>query len=333
MPTAISYTQIGGFGLALSQIGGLSTLLFLSANKIIFRRWREEWQSTASRTGIIRVPSTVLPKTQVPTTRSPGPGLYNVRGSIPRYVPLILCGLGGIPVGPEIAQRRLPDELRNFPVGSGGPEGSVSEFHRQPSPSDFRPRGSPPRHRRIHGTQRGHRPPYFKTKSCADTRPIQDRYTSCAKTFDRTSGPIRELPLGSCPTKMGRGIGSSLVGATKQHFRIGPTARSKVSRREICLYYHGHTQDMGDAPLADMLLSKVGSMGAAPKRIGCPGLVGVQASNWVVKFVLSGGRSCHPRASPPPGGRQPPGSQGIRGEGSFPSVWAEAEEISGDSIL
>lgn len=60
MPTAISYTQIGGFGLALSQIGGLSTLLFLSANKIIFRRWREEWQSTASRTGIIRVPSTVF---------------------------------------------------------------------------------------------------------------------------------------------------------------------------------------------------------------------------------------------------------------------------------
>ena len=121
--------------------------------------------------------------------------------------------------------------------------------------------------------------------------------------------------------------------ATKQHFRIGPTARSKVSGREICLYYHGHTQDMGDAPLADMLLSKVGSMGAAPKRIGCPGLVGVQASNWVVKFVLSGGRSCHPPASPPPGGRQPPGSQGIRGRGSFPSVWAEAEEISGDSIL
>ena len=195
---------------------------YILANKIIFRRWREEWQSTASRTGIIRVPSTVLPKTQVPTTRSPGPGLYNVRGSVPRYVPLILCGLGGIPVGPEIAQRRLPDELRNFSVGSGGPEGSVSEFHRQPSPSDFRPRGSPPRHRRIHGTQRGHRPPYFKTKSCADTRPIQDRYTSCAKTLDRTSGPIRELPLGSCPTKMGRARGSSLVGATKQHFRIGP---------------------------------------------------------------------------------------------------------------
>ena len=181
-------------------------------------------------------PARFFPQTQVPTTRSPGPGLYNVRGSIPRYVPLILCGLGGIPVGPEIAQRRLPDELRNFPVGSGGPEGSVSEFHRQPSPSDFRPRGSPPRHRRIHGTQRGHRPPYFKTKSCADTRPIQDRYISCAKTFDRTSGPIRELPLGSCPTKMGRARGSSLVGATKQHFRIGPTARSKVSGREICLY-------------------------------------------------------------------------------------------------
>lgn len=211
----------------------VSTLLFLSANKIIFRRWREEWQSTASRTGIIRVPSTVF---------SPDTSTYDkVTGT-----------------------RTLQRKGVNPPL----------------CPAYFvRPRGSPPRHRRIHGTQRGHRPPYFKTKSCADTRPIQDRYISCAKTFDRTSGPIRELPLGSCPTKMGRGIGSSLVGATKQHFRIGPTARSKVSRREICLYYHGHTQDMGDAPLADMLLSKVGSMGAAPKRIGCPGLVGVQASN------------------------------------------------------
>ena len=142
--------------------------------------------------------------------------------AVTRYVPLILCGLGGISVGPEIAQRRPPDELRNFPVGSGGPEGSVSKFYRRPSPSDFRPRGSPPRHRIIHGTQRRHRPPYFKTESCADTKPIQDRYASCAKTFDRTSGPIRELPLGSCLTQMGRTRGSSLVGATKQHFRIGP---------------------------------------------------------------------------------------------------------------
>jgi hypothetical protein len=104
---------------------------------------------------------------------------------------------------------------------------------------------------------------------------------------------------------------------------------------------------MGDAPLADMLLSKVGSMEAAPKRIGCPGLVGVQASNWVKKFVLSGGRSNLSAilkfgfvggAATPPGlpatrGAAAPRVAGNQGGGSFPSVWAEAEEISGNSML
>ena len=183
---------------------------------------------------------------------------------------LFCAASGGFPWGRKSLSegRRMNSEI--FPSGPVGPKGRFRSSTGSPRRVISGLAEVPPRHRRIHGTQRGHRPPYFKTKSCADTRPIQDRYTSCAKTFDRTSGPIRELPLGSCPTKMGRARGSSLVGATKQHFRIGPTARSKVSGREICLYYHGHTQDMGDAPLADMLLSKVGSMGAAPKRIVCP---------------------------------------------------------------
>jgi hypothetical protein len=96
---------------------------------------------------------------------------------------LFCAASGGFPWGRKSLSEGCRMNSEIFPSGPVGPKGRFRSSTGSPRRVISGLAEVPPRHRRIHGTQRGHRPPYFKTKSCADTRPIQDRYTSCAKNL------------------------------------------------------------------------------------------------------------------------------------------------------